>query len=82
MLSHSISPLINSCHFLINPVTKPFSPKMTENNQSFFSILPDILLQKPKINCFTSAMVDPMETMTTESLATAWLAEMTGINQR
>ena len=49
MLSHSISPLIIFCHFLINPVTKPLSPKMTENNQSFFSILPDILLQNPKI---------------------------------
>ena len=34
---HSISPLIIFCHFLINSVTKPFSTKMTENNQSFFS---------------------------------------------
>ena len=37
---HSISPLIIFCHFLINSVTKPFSTKMTENNQSFFSIFP------------------------------------------
>ena len=37
MLYHSISTLIIFCHFLINSVTKPFSSKMTENNQSFFS---------------------------------------------
>ena len=33
MPSHSKSPLINSCHFLINSVTKVLSPKMTQNNQ-------------------------------------------------
>ena len=46
MLYHSISPLIIFCHFLINSVTKPFSTKMTENNQSFFPFFPNILTQK------------------------------------
>ena len=67
MLSHSISPLIISCHFLINPVTKPFSPKMTENNQSFFQILPDILIQKKSKMLHSTSVkeVKLMETVTT-----------------
>ena len=48
MLSHSISPLIIFCHFLINPVKKPLSPKMTENNQSFFQFCPIFCFKNPK----------------------------------
>ena len=53
MLYHSNSPLIIFCHFLINSVMKPLSPKMTEINQGFFPFFPKISNsknQKPRLN--------------------------------
>ena len=78
---HSISTLIIFCHFLINSVTKPFSTKMTENNQSFFPFFPNILTQKKSKNPINFVTFVNLVKMTGLIGSPCGLAEMTENNQ-
>ena len=80
MLCHSNSPLINFCHFLINSVMKPLSPKMTEINQGFFPIFSSFSTSKKSKNLIKFVDFGKVENDKNNS-SPCGLAEMTEINQ-